>query len=117
MKLSEIKGEKALDMLAEIIEPLSEIAADKEFAESLKAGKMSKAVKQALKNHKESVITILAVLSEKPPAEYECNLLSLPMQLLDIINDPWLKQAFISQSQDILMNSGSATENTEENGI
>lgn len=32
MKLSEIRGEKALDVISDLIEPVSEIFADQEFA-------------------------------------------------------------------------------------
>lgn len=98
MKLSEVKGEKALDVLADIIEPISEIIADKEVAKTLRSGKKSKAVSLAIKNHKKAVIEVLAALDGKSVNEYECNLLSLPKQVLDIVNDPAVIELFTSQT-------------------
>lgn len=115
MKLSEIKGEKALDMFAELLEPISKIVSDKEITEIMKNGKMAAVVKKAIQNHKKSVIEVLAILEGKKTDEYECNLLSLPIKLLDILNDPYLKEAFILQSQETSTSSGSATVNTKEN--
>ena len=98
MKLSDIKGEKALDVLADIIEPISEIMADKEVAKTTRSSKRSKAISLALKNHKAAVIQILAALDGKDVSEYECNLLSLPKQILDIVNDPAVIELFTSQT-------------------
>lgn len=98
MRLSEVKGERALDVLADIIEPISEIIADKEVAKTLRSGKKSKAVSLAIKNHKKAVIEVLAALDGKSVNEYECNLLSLPKQVLDIVNDPAVIELFTSQT-------------------
>ena len=98
MRLSEVKGERALDVLADIIEPISEIIADKEVSKTLRSGKKSKAVSLAIKNHKKAVIEVLAALDGKDVNEYECNLLSLPKQVLDIVNDPAVIELFTSQT-------------------
>ena len=39
MKLSEIKGERALEVLADLIEPVAEILGDKEIVAVLQSGK------------------------------------------------------------------------------
>jgi hypothetical protein len=53
MKLSEYKGEQALDMLADLIEPAATIMADKEIANAVRANlPRIKIVKAAIKNHK-----------------------------------------------------------------
>ena len=121
MKLSDFKGEEALDVLAEIIEPLTVIVADKEIQElgKQKGTPKIKFVKPAIKNHKKEVIYILATLNKQTPEEYEANLslLSLPMQVLDFINDPEVQKLFFSQAQSqptSTDNSGSAMVNTEE---
>lgn len=112
MKLSEVKGEKALDMFADLIEPVSEIIADKEVAGELRKGKKAKAISIAIKKHKQAVMLMLATLDGKPVEEYECNILSLPKKMLDIINDPAIFELFTSQGQEKQTTSGSAMEST-----
>lgn len=117
MKLSEIKGEQALDVMADLVEPIAEIFSDKEVQQIYKAKQpYIKMVKPAIKNHKSAVITILALLDGEDPGKYtkKINLLSLPGKLLEILNDKDLQEVFRSQGQmmdeDV---SGSATEDTE----
>ncbi len=86
-KLSEYKNEEALDLLADICDPVSDILADKDVAEALKAGKRIAAVSTAIKNHKPQILQLLARLDGVPIEEYHCNVLTLPMRLLDILND------------------------------
>lgn len=115
MRLSEIEGEQALDILADIIDPIAEIATDEEFGEMMRA-KVPKIhlVKKMLKDHKKSVIAIMAALDGEKPETYRFNLLTLPMKILEIVNDPEVEQLFQSQSQMTeLPSSGSVTENTE----
>lgn len=100
MKLSEIKGEQAIDALAELIEPAAMIFADEDIKNSAKAGEPKLIlVKKILKGHKAEVIKILAILDGEDPAEYEPNLLTLPAKLLEILNDPELTSLFTSQGQ------------------
>ena len=111
MRLSEIKGEQALDVIAEIIDPLTELALDKE----LRGKPKIMMIKGALKSHKDAVIAILAALDLKTVEEYRenMNLYTLPQQLLEIFNDPEMETLFYSQSQTEETSFGSATENTE----
>lgn len=115
MKLSEIKGEHALDVLADIIDPVVEIVGDEEISEAIKAGKPKLLIaKLVLKGHKKSIITILALLNEKDPKTYEPSLLELPKMVLELLNDEELAKLFQSQGQ--MMDSayfGSATENSK----
>lgn len=125
MRLSDFKGEEALDVLADIIEPITYILADKdiqkmrkEAAEEKKALPMISYVKPAIKNHKTEIIQILSRLNNQTPEEYEENLslATLPVHVLELINDPEIQKLFISQSQtsaEQLASSGSVSENTE----
>ena len=115
MKLSDYKDEEALDLLVELIEPAAEIFSDKEIAELIRNnGKPMSAVKLAIKNHKKSVIQILATLEGVPVEEYHCNIFTLPIALLNLLNDKDLMSFFSSQGQMMEANSsGSATETTE----
>lgn len=113
MKLSDYKGEDALEVLADLIEPAAEIFGDKEFARLYKTNKMD-AVKFALKNKGKAVITILAVLDREDPETYQPGLLVIPTRLLEILNDPELVSLFTSQAQNAeKTSSGPAMENTE----
>lgn len=112
MKLSEIKGEAALDALADLIEPAAEIMTDVHFVKCIKDGNKIKAVKLAIKNHKKAIITIMAILDGAKPEEYEVNILTLPAKLLEVFDDPDVVSLF--QLQGTVTSSGSATENTED---
>lgn len=123
MKLSDYKGEEALDVLADIIEPLTMIIADGEIQELTKQKKVPpiKYVKPAIKNHKREVIEILARLNKQSPEDYEktMTLFTLPLQVLEFINDPEVQNLFTSQIQNLetpFADSGSVTENTEAKG-
>ena len=118
MRLSDIKGEEAFDTLADIIEPLTIIFTDEEIVKISKEENAPpiKYVVPAIKNHKKEIIEVLARLENEPVEEYKkkVNLVSLPKQVLDLINDPEVQDLFTSQAQMTqLGSSGSAMENTE----
>lgn len=114
MKLSEYQGEAALDLLADLIEPAGEIMSDKEIGEVFKENRF-KAIGLAIKNHKKAVMQILAVLDGVPVEEYKCNVFSLPVKILEILNDPEMIQLFQYQGQTgDAKSSGSASVNTED---
>lgn len=113
MKLSEIKGEQALDVLADILEPAARIISDDEIEKAYRSGQKLKAVKIAIKNHKRDVIAILAIMDGEDPETYEPNVLSVPIKLLEILNDPDVMGLFLSQEQSTEeISSIPATENT-----
>ena len=115
MKLSEVKGEAAIDMLADLIEPAGEIMGDPNVADASRNKSRLAAVKVAIKNHKKAVIEILAVLDGIPVEEYEPNIFSLPVKLLEILNDKELAQLFTLQGQTgDATSSVSASENTKD---
>ena len=123
MKLSDFKGDEALDVLAEIIEPLTIILADKDIQELSKQKNTPalKYVKPMLKNHKKEVIEVLARLENKSVEEYKksLNLVTLPIQVLELVNDPEVQSLFHSQEQSNSTSSASsspATEITEAKG-
>lgn len=94
MKLSEYKNEQALDILADILEPSSKIFSDKEVKKAFETGDKIKGIKTVIKTHKKEIIEILAVLDGVPVVEYECNVLTLPVKLLEILNDTDLTSFF-----------------------
>ncbi len=114
MKLSEFKNEQALEVLADIIEPAAAICADKELAKIMKnGGKKIAAVQRLLREHKSQVIEILAALERVPVDEYQVNILTLPMRLMEILGDRELMQLFQSRGQsEAAQSSGSASDST-----
>ena len=115
MKLSDIKGEKALDVLAELVDPVTLIIADKEIAAIYRSNKPKiLLVKKLIHKHKKEVLTILAILNEEDPKKFEPSLIELPIMLLELLNDEELQNLFTSQGQTRESeSSGSATENTK----
>ena len=114
MKLSEYQGEAALDLLADLIEPAGEIMSDKQIGDIFKENRF-KAIGLAIKNHKRAVMQILATMDGVPVEEYKCNVFSLPVKILELLNDPEMIQLFQYQGQTGDANSsGSASENTED---
>lgn len=94
-KLSEIKGEEALDVLAEIIEPAAEIFTDENVKNALKAeNNKAKAAKIILKDHNKAVLTLMAALEGVPAEEYQPTLFALPSLILGVLNDPELNSLF-----------------------
>lgn len=84
MKLSDVKGDRVLDVIADLIDPIANIAQDKDVAEMFKrkavpegmeareffAARMRKGVPVLLKGHKQDVIAILAAIEGVTPEEY-----------------------------------------------
>ena len=114
MKLSEYQGEAALDILADLIEPAGEIMSDKGIGEVFKENRF-KAIGLAIKNHKKAVMQIMATMDGVPVDEYKCNVFTLPVKILELLNDSELIRLFTYQGQTgDAKSSGSASENTEE---
>lgn len=114
-KLSEIQNEDALDAIADIIDPVVEICKDAGLKKLMEKSDKLGAAKLAIKNHKSSVLQILAVLDGEPLETYKINIIQLPMKLLELFDDPDLMDFFKLQGLMISdASSGSATENTGE---
>ena len=99
-KISEYIDEEALDLLAELIEPAAIIMADKAIAEAMKGGNRMSAISTAIKNHKPEVMRIMAVMDGVPVEEYHCDVFTLPMRVLDLLNDKALLSFFSSQAPE-----------------
>lgn len=114
-KLSDIKGEEAIDVLADILEPVTAIMADEQVRNAVNAKLPTiKIVQLALKTHKKDIVKILAVMDGQDAENYEVNLLELPARILEILNDETIMSLFTSQGQMMESErSGSAVENTE----
>lgn len=113
-KLSEIQNEDALDVLCDLLDPTMAIVKDPAVLVCIKKKDKLAATKVAIKNHKGSVLEILAILEGIPLSEYKVSLVELPIKVYEVLNDPVLLDFFVSQGlTNPGASSGSATESTE----
>lgn len=88
MRLSEIKGTDAIDVIADIIDPVTVILADKEIQEAIETKKPYLLIaKTILKNQKEAILEVLAVLHKEDPKEFKPSLIELPIMLVQLVQD------------------------------
>lgn len=119
MKISDIKGEAALDAFADMIDPAMEIMTDPAISAAYKkpGTTMAQLVGMIVKSHKQSIIKIMAILDGEDPETYadKINILTVPAKLMEIINDPEMKSLFPLQARQKTSESfGPATVNTQE---
>ena len=114
MKLTEYQNEDAIDLLADLIDPVTEIIADPEIQRLWYKSTKIKLIQYALKSYKKQVLEILARIDGVPVEEYKCNVFTLPVKILQLLNDEELISFFDSQGLKIGNEySGSVTESTE----
>lgn len=119
LKLSEIKGDNAIDVIADILDPVAVMLADKEVEKTIKS-KVPVIVKAQviLKRQKKAILEILAILNQVDPKEFNPSLIELPVMLMSVIQDieahPELKILFQSQGQmTTSVSSGAVMEPTQ----
>lgn len=114
MKFNELKNEQAIEALADMFDPIVEIASDEAIKSAARSNNRMLMVKLILKNHARAIFELMAISEGVPVDEYECNMLTLPAGLMELFNNPELGFLFPSQGQtEEKTYSGSATENTE----
>lgn len=102
MKLSDYKNEDALDLLADLLDPVSDIMNDKGLQEiALQNGDKMAIAKYVLKNKQQQVVQILARMENKDVKDYSATLTEMFAQLLDVMNDKIMTDFFASQAQKI----------------
>lgn len=125
MKFSEIKGERALDVICELIEPITNIALDDDAADyfhrvELPEGenvynfiykRLKKSYPALLGKHKSDIIHIMATIEGVEDSEYLDTLDTgkLLVSLGELLTDPVFRGFFISaQSKNAATSSASA---------
>lgn len=102
-RLSEIKGEEAIDVMAALMSPASIILSDESVKERMKRknSTMAEVAAYVVKSHKDSVIDMLTILSGKTRNEYVENMsvLSLVQDVIYMFNEPELQELFTGQEQ------------------
>lgn len=115
MRLSDYKGEEALDVLADMLEPTSKIVNDDKVKDLIGKSKLE-LVAYVIRNHKEDVLKLMAALERKDVETFKntVTVFTLPMKLLDIINDPDVQLLFTYQGQKgDATSSGSVSETAD----
>ena len=116
-KVTDIKGEEALDVLADIIDPAVEIMVDPEIRKLSHENNKMAIIKAILKDHKKSIIEILATMEGMSVDEFmtKLNILTLPYKVLSLFNDKELISFFIyAGSMGDVLSSFESAENTED---
>ena len=127
MRLSDIKGDRTLEVIAEIIDPIANIAEDEEASSMFKREKLPdgmtakkflmkrvrKSLPVLLKGHKADIIAILSAIEGVSAEEYSgaLNLVKLVKDCTDLLTDEAFMELFISAQSET--NSGSALASTE----
>lgn len=128
MRLSDIKGERAIEVIGELIDPIANIAEDKEAsalfrreklpegidAKAFVVSRLRKGLPVLLKNHKGDIVTILAAIEGVTPAEYAAtlDLRKVVKDLTELLTDEEFMAFFTSEQSKKL--SGSVTANSED---
>ena len=94
-KLSEIKGEEALDVLADMLVPITAIANDEEVRKGFDTN-IATCASIALKKHKDDVIDMLTALDGRSKEEMlnDIDLLTLPSVLIEVLSEPAVQNLF-----------------------
>ena len=97
MKLSELKGQDAIEAIADVIEPLAAIATDKRLRADFKkvadsddrVAAIGKVLPKAIKTHKADVVKVLAAVNRKTVKEYEAEatVQRIIADALDVLTD------------------------------
>lgn len=119
----DVTGEEALDLLAEIIDPLSVIFKDAEMMKEIGSREFTtlKKVQLLVRKHKSEVFQIMALIDGEDVKDYKPNVFTLPIRLNQLVSDERiveaLRQVFQSSPQrEDSGSSGGVTENTEGEG-
>ena len=128
MRLSDIKGDRVFDVIADIIDPIANIASDETASALFKREKLPegmtaksfllerarKAIPALLKCHKRDIITVLATIEGVSADDYResLTLAKLMQDAAELLTDDAFGELFISAQSGT--SSGSAQENTEE---
>lgn len=98
MKLSDIKGDRVLDTIADIIDPIANMVQDKDVAAMFKreavpdgmeardffAKRMRKGLPVLLKRHKADIIAVMAAIEGVTPEQYAVSL-DFPKLFTDVM--------------------------------
>ena len=102
MKLGELKGERAIEVIADLIAPITNIAEDQAnlqlFRTARQGDETDREIKEKipnlLKTHKKDVLDILSAVNGADPDEL--SMLDIMKGAIELVNDPDFLSLFIS---------------------
>lgn len=110
MKWNEMDFDAQCDALCMAIDPVEEIATDKELLRLLRDKKPWQAAGRILRDHRGAVRTVLAAFDGVPVESVRLNLLALPGKIVEILSNPDLIALFTLQLPPLgQMYSGNAS--------
>ena len=125
MRLSDIKGERAIEVIGELIDPIANIAEDKEAsaifqrkklpegmdAKTFVVARLRKGLPVLLKKHKGDIVSILAALKGVTSAEYAAtlDLRKVVKDLTELLTDEEFMAFFTSEQSEKPSGSVSAS--------
>lgn len=131
MRLSDIKGDRTLEVIADVIDPICNIAEDDEAmamfrreklpdgmeVKAFLAARARKALPALLKKHKGDIIAIFSAVEGVSSEEYKStlNLVKLSKDIVDLLTDEAFTELFISAQGE--NTSGSAPVNIKAPGV
>ena len=125
MRLSDIKGDRVFDVIADIVDPIANIAPDETASALFKReklpegmtgkefllGRARKAIPALLKGHKSDIITVLATIEGVSADDYRASLTlaKLMQDTAELLTDEAFCELFISAQ------SGTSSVSAQEN--
>ena len=119
-KILDARGDEALDVLAELLEPVGEIASDAEISGMMQGGKgtIMDLCRAMLKNHKDAVVRIMAIDDGRTPEEERgiLSALTIPARLLKILSVPAVRELLFGSAETETPATGSSPKSGSGNG-
>lgn len=96
MKISEYKNKDAINLLADLLDPVSKIVADTEFVKMANDPSTTKIqlIQYIMRKHGGPLIEMLAIIDGVPVDKYEVSAIDIPKKLVAIMNDTGLASFF-----------------------
>lgn len=111
MRLADFRDEKAICVIADLMDPVSRIIANEKNKEAHTGTKLQFA-QSILRNNASDVKDMLAILNDEDPAKYTCTAATVFRDVMIMLSDPDLMSLFGLQSQTPA-SSGSVSGNSE----
>lgn len=109
MKLSDFKDEKAIEVVANLLTPITSIAKNKDNRDA-KEKSVYAFAQSVLLNNAKDVMAIFAILNDEDPESYHCTAATVLADTIELFTDPDMLSLFGLQSQTST-SSGSASMN------
>ena len=113
-RILDARGEEALDVLADLLDSISEIAGDAEISGMMKAGgkvTVAQLAAAILRRHKNAVVRIMAIDDGKAEDDERglLSVITIPQRLIALLAIPEIKELFFGAAGGTGSASGSSS--------